>query len=242
MPREKDILPQTPASVEKQRRSGRSLKLVVLLCVVFGVFLFAIIFFMKPEAERPQIVGQRVRRPIPSIEREQKPAAPQIAGEMEVEEKPVEGGTPGEEELIVSKPPEASIPIPKRELDEKTVLIGRRELPEAQEITQVLVDKSEGGIQVTLMADGKIGDYKSFILKKPPRLVIDVWNVKKEYPKNFIQVDHPLLSRVRVGKHPKKTRFVFDSARPRVPQFEINRAENRLVVSFGQTEGVPLKE
>ena len=197
---------------------------------------------MKPEAERPHIIGRQVRRPIPSIEREQKPPAPEITGEMELEGKPLGGGTPAEEELIVSKPPETSIPIPKRELDEKAVLIGRREFPGARKITQVLVDKSESGIQVTMVADGKIGDYKSFTLRKPPRLVIDVWNVKKEYPRDLIRVNHPLLKSVRMGRHPKKTRFVFDSARPRVPRFEINTAGNRLVVSFGQTGGVPPRE
>ncbi len=111
----------------------------------------------------------------------------------------------------------------------------------AEKITEILVDKGEKAVHVTLIADGKIGDYNSFTLEKPPRLVIDVWNVKKEYPKNLIQVDHPLLKRVRLGKHPKKTRFVFDSTRPQVPPFQINRAENRLIISFGQTEEGPPK-
>ena len=111
----------------------------------------------------------------------------------------------------------------------------------AEKITRVSVDKGEKGVHVTLIADGKIGDYDSFKLEKPPRLVIDVWNVKKAYPKSLIQVNHPLLKRVRLGKHPKKTRFVFDSARPHVPQFQINRAENRLVVSFGPPEERPPK-
>jgi type IV pilus assembly protein PilQ len=111
----------------------------------------------------------------------------------------------------------------------------------AEKITQVLVDKGEKAVHVTLIADGTIGDYNSFKLGKPPRLVIDIWNVKKGYPKNLIQVDHPLLKRVRLGKHPKKTRFVFDSAPPHVPRFQIQRAENRLVVSFGQVEEGPPK-
>jgi len=106
----------------------------------------------------------------------------------------------------------------------------------AEKINQILVDKGGKAVHVTLIADGKIGDYNSFKLEKPSRLVIDVWNVKKAYPKNLIQVDHPLLKRIRLGKHPKKTRFVFDSAPPQVPPFKIHRAENRLIVSFGPTE------
>ena len=113
--------------------------------------------------------------------------------------------------------------------------------PSAEKITQITVDKGKKGVNVTLVADGRIGDYNSFTLEKPPRLVIDVWNVKKEYPKNSIQVDHPLLKRVRMGRHPKKTRFVLDSARPKLPQFQIDKVENRLVVSLGQIEEAPPK-
>ncbi len=111
----------------------------------------------------------------------------------------------------------------------------------AEKITDVTVDKKEKAVHVTLMADGKIGDYNAFKLEKPPRLVIDVWNVKKEYPKSAVQVDHSLLKRVRLGTHPKKTRFVFDSARHQLPQFQINKVENRLVVTFGAVEEVPSK-
>ncbi|MFQ6078739.1 MAG: AMIN domain-containing protein, partial [Thermodesulfobacteriota bacterium] len=111
----------------------------------------------------------------------------------------------------------------------------------AKKITKVLVDKGEKVVHVTLIGDGKIGDYVSFKLGKPPRLVIDVWNVEKEYPKNLIKVNHPLLKRVRLGKHPKKTRFVFDSPPPQVPPFKILRVENRLVVSFGLMEEGPPK-
>jgi len=108
-------------------------------------------------------------------------------------------------------------------------------------ITQILVKKGEKGVHVTLISDGRIGDYKSFELEEPPRLVIDISNVKKAYPKNLIQVDHPLLKRVRLGEYPKKTRFVFDVARPQMPQFQINGAEGNLLVSFVRTEKVPPK-
>ncbi len=137
------------------------------------------------------------------------------------------------------------------EVAEEKVEVAEEKIPpeaveikaKAKNINQILVDKERKAVHITLIADGKIGDYNSFKLEKPSRLVIDVWNVKKAYPKNLIQVDHPLLKRVRMGKHPKKTRFVFDSAPPQVPPFKIHRAENRLIVSFGPTEeGLPKVE
>jgi type IV pilus assembly protein PilQ len=132
--------------------------------------------------------------------------------------------------------------------EEKGEVVEEKAPPEAMEvkakaekISQVQVDKGKKAVHVTLIADGRIGDYNSFTLEKPPRLVIDIWNVKKGYPKNLVPVDHALLKRVRMGQHPKKTRFVFDSARPSVPQFQIERAENRLVVSFGLRGAGPPK-
>jgi len=235
MPRKKEVPPQTLASLKRQRRSRRSLQLVVLLFVVFGVLLLAVIFFMKPEVKRSQIVAQRERRPISSIDTREESTIPWTTGEMGMDEKPVEGGTPEEEKPIVSKPPEPLMKVPSREL-ERVATKGVKELRKAEKISQILVDKGERVIQVTLIGDGKIGDYKSFKLENPPRLVIDIGNVEKEYPKSLIQVEYPLLKRIRLGRHPKKTRFVFDFAYPEVPHFQIQRAENRLIVSFGHME------
>jgi hypothetical protein len=235
MPRKKEVPLQTLASLKRQRRSRRSLQLVVLLFVVFGVLLLAVIFFMKPEVKRSQIVAQRERRPISSIDTREESTIPGTTGEMGMDEKPVEGGTPEEEKPIVSKPPEPLMKVPSREL-ERVATKGVKELRKAEKISQILVDKGERVIQVTLIGNGKIGDYKSFKLENPPRLVIDIGNVEKEYPKSLIQVDHPLLKRIRLGRHPKKTRFVFDFAYPEVPHFQIQRAENRLIVSFGHME------
>lgn len=235
MPGKKEVPPQTLASLKTQRRSRRSRKLVVFLFVVSGVLLLAIIFFMRPEAKRPQIVAQRERRPIPSIDTREEPTIPGIAGEMGMEEGPVKGGTPEEEKPIVSKPPEPLMRVPSREL-KRAATKGVKELRKAEKISQILVDKGERVIRVTLIGDGRIGDYKSFKLENPPRLVIDIGNVEKEYPKSLIQVDHLLLKRIRLGRHPKKTRFVFDFAYPEVAHFQIQRAENRLIVSFGDME------
>jgi hypothetical protein len=130
----------------------------------------------------------------------------------------------------------------KREVVEERIPPEAREIKaKAEKITKVLLDKGKEAVRITLIADGKIGNYDSFKLDKPPRLVIDIRNVKKGYPKNQIQVDHSLLKRVRLGEHPKKTRFVFDFAQPQIPQFQIQRAVDRLVVSFGRTETIPTK-
>lgn len=109
--------------------SRRSLLLVGLSCIVFGV-LFKVILFMKPEEKRPQIVAERIKRSISPIEREEEST---ISGAVErkgTEEKPSEGRIPEEEKPIVSKPPEPSMMIPERGVDEKVVTIDAIEADE----------------------------------------------------------------------------------------------------------------
>jgi hypothetical protein len=146
----------------------------------------------------------------------------------------MEGGILEEEKDPSSKTQEPSMMIPEKGIDEKVVVVRGPKLPKTGKITQILVDKEEKVIHVTLIGGRKIGDYNAFKLKKPPRLVIDIWNVQTEYPKSHIRVDHPLVKRVRLENHPKKTRFVFESVGPQVPVFRVRRADNRLIVRFGQ--------
>ncbi len=217
--------------------SKRSLLLVGLSCIGFGSSMLTAVVIVKPWTKTSQIVHERKRlsiTSITSIETEEEPTTPGVVGEKGVTEKPLEGSIPKEEKLVEPEFPEPSTVIPEKGLDEKVIVTGGTELPKAEKITQILVDKGEEVMNVTLIADREIGDYNAFKLKEPPRLVIDIWNVQTEYPKSLIQVDHPLLKRVRLENHPEKTRFVFESARPHVPLFRVRRVGNRLVVSLGQ--------
>jgi len=101
MPRKKEVAPQTFASLKRQRRSRRSLKLVVFLFVVFGVLLLAVIFFMKPEVRRSQIVAKRIKPSIESTERERESMIPGIGERKEMEEKPPGEALPEGEKSIV---------------------------------------------------------------------------------------------------------------------------------------------
>jgi hypothetical protein len=109
------------------RWSRRFLLLVGLLCIVFGSMSLILmgVLFMKPEMEKPQIVAERVRLPISSIEREEDRTIPGAVRNKGMEEKPLEGGMSGQEKPTVSKAPESSmVGIPRGRLDERVVIIG----------------------------------------------------------------------------------------------------------------------
>ncbi|MFX0203659.1 MAG: YybH family protein [Candidatus Hodarchaeota archaeon] len=103
--------------------SMRPLLLVGLFCVVIGSSVLMVILFMKPEVKRPDLVGERIRVPIMSIESGGEATIPGVVGNKGVEEKPLEGGMSEEEKPMVSKPPEPSMMISRRGLDERVVVI-----------------------------------------------------------------------------------------------------------------------
>ena len=44
---------------------------------------------------------------------------------------------------------------------------------------------------------------------------------------------NPFVKAVRIGQHPDKLRFVFDSSKPKLPPYQINRIDDKLIVSIG---------
>ncbi len=217
-----------------RHRSKWLLPLIGLFCVVFGTSMLTVVVFTKPWVKKPRIAAKSIRRPIQSTEREAGILIQGVPENQEMGENAMESGILEEEKDPSSKTQEPSMIIPGDGIDEKVVVVRGPKLPKTGKIAQILVDKEEKVIHVTLIGDRKIGDYNAFKVKNPPRLVIDIWNVQTEYPKSLIQVDHPLLKRVRLEKHSEKTRFVFESTRPQVPLFRVRRVGSRLVVSFGQ--------
>ncbi len=106
-------------------------------------------------------------------------------------------------------------------------------LEPAKALTDVSIAKRGDITEVTILADGIVGDYNAFTLESPPRLVIDLWNLKSRFPKNVVTAETPHLKRVRIGRHPKKTRLVFDASGSKLPPYRIDRLQSNLVVGLG---------
>jgi type IV pilus assembly protein PilQ len=106
-------------------------------------------------------------------------------------------------------------------------------LRKAKEILRFLFDQKKDFITFNIAADGKIGNYDAFKLDSPPRLVLDIWEVDTRYPKNLIKIQNPFIKKVRIGRHPDKLRLVFECPTPQLPSYQINRIEDKLMVSFG---------
>ncbi|MBI5599525.1 MAG: type IV pilus secretin PilQ [Deltaproteobacteria bacterium] len=130
--------------------------------------------------------------------------------------------------------------------DEKEAALteGKREetSPTATTITDVTATREGSNTVVRIEGDGRVGNYNTFALDDPARVVIDVWNVKSAMKKRNVQVGLPMVDRVRVGSYADKVRFVLDSSGKAVPPYHVEKAGSALVVIFGaeKKEALPL--
>jgi type IV pilus assembly protein PilQ len=101
----------------------------------------------------------------------------------------------------------------------------------AKEVVNVLFEEKSDSITFNILADGKIENFNAFKLDSPARLVLDIWGVDTH--KNSLKVKSPLIKGVRMGHYPDKLRLVFDSQKAQLPPYQVNRIDDRLIVSLG---------
>ncbi len=106
-------------------------------------------------------------------------------------------------------------------------------LQKAREILDVFLEEKQDYVAFNILADGKVENYNLFKLEGPPRLVLDIWEVGTQFPKKSIRLPNSFVKEVRIGQHQDKLRLVFDSLKPQLPGYQINRLDDRLVVSLG---------
>ncbi|MEO1481246.1 MAG: PilZ domain-containing protein [Myxococcota bacterium] len=77
---------------------------------------------------------------------------------------------------------------------------------------QALLADTRRGVTVELKADGPVETYTSFWLENPKRFVVDVQGRDSGLASPSESFAHPLVSRLRVGRHPDKVRYVLEVA------------------------------
>jgi hypothetical protein len=109
-------------------------------------------------------------------------------------------------------------------------------LARAQSLVDVSVDKSQKDkVILKLKADGRLGlYYDTFYMKKPARLVVDLWGIKMKFPQEVVLVDSPYLEKVRLGEHPNKVRVVLDFPTDIFPPHRIDQVGDELRVVLGK--------
>ncbi len=86
-------------------------------------------------------------------------------------------------------------------------------------------------IQVIIQADGPLA-YRSFVLEKPSRIVVDLERARLTRAEDTVEVDDPVLKRIRaLQSSPTSVRLVLDLARPR--PFWIEPEAEGVVIHLG---------
>jgi type IV pilus assembly protein PilQ len=132
-----------------------------------------------------------------------------------------------EEESLKETKVEAPAAEPKREEPP----LPPAPLNKAKNVINVLFEEKKDFIIFNILADGKIENFNAFKLDSPPRLVLDIWGVDTRKPS--FKVKNPLIKGVRIGRYQDKLRLVFDSQKPQLPPYQVNRIDDRLMVSLG---------
>jgi type IV pilus assembly protein PilQ len=134
-----------------------------------------------------------------------------------------------EEETIKETKAEAPVVEPKKEEPPPPATVVNK----AKEVVNVLFEEKNDFITFNIVADGRFENYNSFKLDSPARLVLDIWGVGSRYPQKSIKMKSPFVKEVRIGQHPDKVRLVFDSTKSKLPPYQINRIDDKLIVSVG---------
>lgn len=141
------------------------------------------------------------------------------------------------EEAIKERGIEPSPAEPKKEgrlaVQPITPPPGSKAVNKAKEITNFLFEQKKDFIIFNIVGDGTLENYNAFKLDSPARLVLDIWEVDTRFPQKSMKTKNPFIKVVRIGHHPDKLRLVFDSLKPQLPPYQINRIDNKLIVSIG---------
>lgn len=112
-------------------------------------------------------------------------------------------------------------------------------LAPAQHLVDIAVDTSRNDrLILRLKADGALGDYNTFDLKKPTRLVIDLWKIKRKFRKKTVSLNSPYVEKIRLGDYPQKVRVVLDCPMEVLPSNWVDRIGSNIVIVLGKKEAV----
>ena len=105
--------------------------------------------------------------------------------------------------------------------------------PSATKIINIVADKEVDGTMVTILTDGRVENFESFVLEGPYRLVVDIKGLKNTFPDKEIIVGGSDVKVMRIGTYPDKTRVVMESPSPdKLNAYNVFPLDNKLMISF----------
>lgn len=105
----------------------------------------------------------------------------------------------------------------------------------------VISDVLVRGDVIEIISNSPIGEYKTFRLKKPERIVVDLLNAKVSMANKLVQLNVSGVSTARVGSYPDKVRVVFDSINGNLPEATFSKIDTGLAVRLAALDNTNAK-
>ncbi|MBI5454533.1 MAG: type IV pilus secretin PilQ [Deltaproteobacteria bacterium] len=128
---------------------------------------------------------------------------------------------------------EAPAPVASPEVKVEDLAPPAKSMKQASTVVKVVESKDGENTVIRIVSDGLLGNYNTFDLESPGRVVIDIWDVGSSIGKDVVRLEGKYLKTVRVGTHADKARFVFDAAGKKLPPHSIRRVEDEIVLTIG---------
>ncbi|MBW2305750.1 MAG: type IV pilus secretin PilQ [Deltaproteobacteria bacterium] len=134
------------------------------------------------------------------------------------------------EETSSAAPSLEPAPIKREEL---LLLNVSEKKPTAKNVLDIrfVAEKMNSWVQV--LTDGVVEKWKNFVLKDPDRLVVDISNVRKVFPKSRLPGDKMPFNRLRTAQRESDVRIVLDFLDRPMPPYDIRSEEDMLVIALG---------
>jgi len=106
----------------------------------------------------------------------------------------------------------------------------------ANMLREIQTSGEDNSIRMLVHTERMVRDYKSFTLSDPPRSVLDLYGVKREFKKEqTVLVDSKWIKRIRHFAHPEYLRIVLDSEKEYLTSFRAEPSEKGLLVLVGDS-------
>ena len=139
----------------------------------------------------------------------------------------------------VSAAPEAKVPATAQKSEPKQPLPPsvHKSVPAATRLQSITATALQKNVVINVKANGTIKKFKSFTVDNPPRIVIDLANLKSPFQKEQrLAVKSKWVKRVRHFGHPDKVRVVLETtSKAYLKTFSTTPIDNGMLIHVGQT-------
>jgi len=144
-------------------------------------------------------------------------------------------------EPIVEEIPVATVPVSETAAVPGAAVAATPESPVAVDsgvniFREISAVNADDGVSVLIRSDKAINNYKAFTLENPPRIVLDLNNIKSEFKKpQTISVDSKWVKKIRHFAYPERLRVVLDTEKDYLSSYTVEPSENGLLVMIADS-------